>query len=843
MPGKQLFEINGLHDHNFPSSFKRRKFDAIRSFPVNCGTPAQVTILCDMTHLIPNAKCNSRSTCDANACDNSLSNIKNRKVDVTRYFPKHCGPFATGSHGGESERPSGDATHPSYADVSKCELAIPAVPLRTVPPTNVESNPEKSLALHGKDDVGIEMAKNENKVCKQEEFSNCDLGNVTKLITRAEELVTEFGATCHTFKEVPSLEDFLPESKGVHELPSSDVLHKQTSIRELPPLEVVKQEKGLIEENMVESRGKEIVDLADSCSLRTESDQPSGSEGLSDCELTGTKRVKKLEEHSSLDVDECAPSGTKEQAELLEKFNINYHQAIVVHSDLSNSMINNNDGLLYSENQKQLINPSMQHEQPQGYKVLQALKKFEEQYTEVLQENKAENKTGKRIKYPHFEAADRVKAVGMWIYPERPFGHIPGIEIGHEFRFRTELAIIGLHRHLVSGIDYVVLDGKKFATSVVNSGRYENNTKGHDVLIYCGQGGNQKNAEKAVDQKLEKGNVALLNSMEMRYPVRVTHKRKRLVASKGTDNVGNFVYVYDGLYIVNKFWDERDKNDKLVFKFELHRMTSQPRPRQSIMRMETCVVDDDVSQGKENKLIRAMNGVDDDRPRPFIYVTHIFYPHWFQLIDPTGCDCVNGCSDSQQCPCVLKNGGEIPFNEKGSIVRARPIVHECGPSCKCPPSCMNRVSQHGPRHQLEIFKTKSRGWGLRSQSCISSGSFICEYVGELLREKEAEQRIGNDEYLFDICDDGFVIDAAMMGNVGRFINHSCSPNLYAQEVLYDHDDKRMPHIMFFATKNIPPLQELTYDYNYKMGQICDVNGNIKTKDCHCGSRKCTGRMY
>ncbi|PIN22606.1 histone H3 (Lys9) methyltransferase SUV39H1/Clr4, required for transcriptional silencing [Handroanthus impetiginosus] len=817
MLGEQLFEINGLNDHNFPSDFKRRKFDSVRSFPANCGTPAQVKVLYDTTHLKQNAKCNSRSTCDANACDSSLSNIKRQKVDVTRYFPKHCGPFATGSRGGESERPSGDARNPSHADVSKCEVAIPAVPLRSVPTTNVESNPEKLLALHGKDDVGIEMAKNENKVCKQEEFSNCDLGNVTKLITRAEELVNEFGVTCRTFKDVPASEDFLPESKGVHELLSSDVLHKKISIRELrPSLEVVKQEKCLIEENVVESREKEIVDLVDSCSLRTKSDQPSGCEGLSDCEMTETKHVKKLEEHSSSDVDECVPLGTKEQDESLEKFNVNYHQAIVLHSDFSDTM-------------KQLINLSMQHEQPQGYRVLQALKKFEEQYTEVLQENKAENKTGKGIKYPHFEAADRVKAEGMWIYSERPFGHIPGIEIGHEFRFRTELAIIGLHRQLVSGIDYVVLDGKKFATSVVNSGCYENNAKEHDVLIYCGQGGNPKNAEKAVDQKLEKGNVALLNSMEMRYPFRVTQKRKRLVSSKGPNNEGNFVYVYDGLYMVNKFWDERDKNDKLVFKFELHRMSGQPRPLKCIIRTEACVVDDDVSQGKENKPIRAMNGVDDGRPRPFIYVTHIVYPHWFQRIDPIGCDCMNGCSDFEQCPCVLKNGGEIPFIENGSIIRAKPLVHECGPSRKCLPSCMNRVSQHGPRHQ--------------SRSCISSGSFICEYVRELLREKEAEQRIGNDEYLFDICDDGFVTDAAMIGNIGRFINHSCSPNLYAQEFLYDHDDKRMPHIMFFPTKNIPPLQELTYDYNYKMGQICDVNGNIKTKDCHCGSRKCTGRMY
>ncbi|KAL2475440.1 Histone-lysine N-methyltransferase [Abeliophyllum distichum] len=132
-----------------------------------------------------------------------------------------------------------------------------------------------------------------------------------------------------------------------------------------------------------------------------------------------------------------------------------------------------------------------------------------------------------------------------------------------------------------------------------------------------------------------------------------------------------------------------------------------------------------------------------------------------------------------------------------------------------------QVSQRGIKFQLEIFKTESRGWGVRCLTFIPSGSFICEYAGELLEDKEAEQRIGNDEYLFDIGqnyndsslkpeesvnlikfweEDGFTIDAAQYGNIGRFINHSCSPNLYAQNVIYDHDDKRMPHVMLFAAR-------------------------------------------
>ncbi|MCL7023836.1 hypothetical protein MKW94_021637 [Papaver nudicaule] len=275
--------------------------------------------------------------------------------------------------------------------------------------------------------------------------------------------------------------------------------------------------------------------------------------------------------------------------------------------------------------------------------------------------------------------------------------------------------------------------------------------------------------------------------------------------------------------------------------------------------------------------ICAVNRLDSEQPPKFKYTAKMKYTLSHNLIPlKGGCECKGICSDSKKCLCAVKNGGEIPFNHNGAIVEAKTLVYECGPLCKCPPSCYNRVSQHGIKFQLEIFKTKSRGWGVRSLNSIPSGSFICEYTGKLLSEKEADHRTGNDEYLFDLgrrkstnqsmgaglssvispdlqstsisCEnvedeEGFTIDAFEYGSVGRFINHSCSPNLVAQNVLYDHDDVRMPHIMLFAAENIPPLQELTYDYNYAVDTVHDSAGNIKIKECYCGSSECTGRMY
>ncbi|GFP92217.1 hypothetical protein PHJA_001365800 [Phtheirospermum japonicum] len=57
----------------------------------------------------------------------------------------------------------------------------------------------------------------------------------------------------------------------------------------------------------------------------------------------------------------------------------------------------------------------------------------------------------------------------------------------------------------------------------------------------------------------------------------------------------------------------------------------------------------------------------------------------YRRIDPVGCNCVNGCSESHQCPCVVQNEGDIPYNENGSIIKAEKSgVHE-RPVVQMPP--------------------------------------------------------------------------------------------------------------------------------------------------------------
>ncbi|XP_024006413.1 putative inactive histone-lysine N-methyltransferase family member SUVH10 [Eutrema salsugineum] len=58
----------------------------------------------------------------------------------------------------------------------------------------------------------------------------------------------------------------------------------------------------------------------------------------------------------------------------------------------------------------------------------------------------------------------------------------------------------------------------------------------------------------------------------------------------------------------------------------------------------------------------------------------------------------------------------------------------------------------------------------------------------------------------------FLISAKKSGNVARFMNHSCSPNVMWQPISREEKGVWCIHIGCFAIKHIPPLMELTYDY-------------------------------
>lgn len=130
---------------------------------------------------------------------------------------------------------------------------------------------------------------------------------------------------------------------------------------------------------------------------------------------------------------------------------------------------------------------------------------------------------------------------------------------------------------------------------------------------------------------------------------------------------------------------------------------------------------------------------------------------------------------------------------------------------------------------------------------LRKGQFVCEYAGEVISLDEAQRRIKllkdtDSNYIFvlreHICaenqSDTIVtcVDPTMKGNLARFCNHSCDPNLFVVPVRYD---SVVPHLALFAKRDIKEGEELCYSY----GQPSD---NILTKQCLCRSQNCNGKL-
>jgi ABC-type multidrug transport system fused ATPase/permease subunit len=56
----------------------------------------------------------------------------------------------------------------------------------------------------------------------------------------------------------------------------------------------------------------------------------------------------------------------------------------------------------------------------------------------------------------------------------------------------------------------------------------------------------------------------------------------------------------------------------------------------------------------------------------------------------------------------------------------------------------------------------------------------------------------------------YIMDAKTCGNIGRYFNHSCSPNMFVQNVFVDTYDLRFPWIAFFAFTSIKAGSELCW---------------------------------
>ncbi|HEX5372456.1 MAG TPA: SET domain-containing protein-lysine N-methyltransferase [Aquabacterium sp.] len=144
--------------------------------------------------------------------------------------------------------------------------------------------------------------------------------------------------------------------------------------------------------------------------------------------------------------------------------------------------------------------------------------------------------------------------------------------------------------------------------------------------------------------------------------------------------------------------------------------------------------------------------------------------------------------------------------------------------------------ERGPRTQVR--ESGIHGKGVYAIRPLQAGDKVLEYRGEIITWQEALDRHPHDPaqpnhtFYFHL-DDGHVIDGKHKGNSAKWINHSCEPNLEA--------DQQGDRVFLYALRDIEPGEELFFDY----GLVIDGRITPKLKKdyaCWCGTPSCRGTM-
>jgi len=232
---------------------------------------------------------------------------------------------------------------------------------------------------------------------------------------------------------------------------------------------------------------------------------------------------------------------------------------------------------------------------------------------------------------------------------------------------------------------------------------------------------------------------------------------------------------------------------------------------------------------------------------------------------PLGCDLKN----EKNC-CSGSSGFKLAYTKHSKLrIEVGCPIYECNKRCQCGPDCVNRVVQKGRKHKLAIFRTDNGcGWGVKALENIKTGSFVVEYVGEVISNEEAEERgkkydAEGRTYLFDLDfnlgdENLYTVDAAFYGNLSHFINHSCDPNLSIFNVYINNLDPNMPQLCLFARRDIKRGEQISFDYCQSTGNTSQdegpvvaspskrVQGEVSTEgrpECRCGAHNCRKVLF
>lgn len=233
----------------------------------------------------------------------------------------------------------------------------------------------------------------------------------------------------------------------------------------------------------------------------------------------------------------------------------------------------------------------------------------------------------------------------------------------------------------------------------------------------------------------------------------------------------------------------------------------------------------------------------DDSSSSDLHVPHLpAYEHirksvWLEGIEPPP---KPKRSDISCCGCT-HSGTETACVDSNCLNFASRFL--CIPgTCLAGQHCGN-IAFHRRKHPRfkPFFTADQRGWGLRVEENIKKGTFVTEYVGEIIdrdtldtRLKDAQRQRSSEYYMMDLTND-LIVDAKFKGNWSRFINSSCEPNCATQK--WTDSSSGQTHVGIFAIVDIPKGTELTYNYFFEDYGLAGKSQK-RSFMCQCGTSSC-----
>ncbi|ERS99951.1 hypothetical protein HMPREF1624_03320 [Sporothrix schenckii ATCC 58251] len=192
----------------------------------------------------------------------------------------------------------------------------------------------------------------------------------------------------------------------------------------------------------------------------------------------------------------------------------------------------------------------------------------------------------------------------------------------------------------------------------------------------------------------------------------------------------------------------------------------------------------------------------------------------------SGKTCYQRQKEGKPCICVQLNRECDPVLCGGCGARERADPENRDDDELHATGCQNVSLQRGKSKAVVLGQSQLQGcgYGLFTAEDIGADEFIIEYVGELITHDEGvrrEARRGdffdqgaNASYLFTLLEqDGIWVDAAIYGNLSRYINHASESDKrgcnITPKILYVNGEFR---IRFSAMRDIKAGEELFFNY-------------------------------